>query len=232
MALYLIPSPLGENDFDALFPLFNRQVIQNIDTYIVEDLRTARRFLKKLGIEKPIDSLTFYELNEHTKREEYKSYLQGCSATKHVGLLSDAGTPCIADPGNVVVAQAHLLEIEVIPLIGPNSVMLSLMASGFNGQDFTFNGYLPVDRDKREHKIRQLETWAMKSGQTQIFIETPYRNNHILESILSVCSPATRICVATQVATPEQRIKTQSVAKWRKNRPDLHKQPTIFLIGK
>lgn len=230
--LYLLPAPLGEADFSLLFPPFNIEIINSIDYYIVEELRTARRLLRKMNISKPIDHLFFNLLNEHTKNVNLNDYLAPCLDGKPVGLLSEAGTPCIADPGNSVVAKAHQLEIEVIPLIGPNSIMLALMASGFNGQHFTFNGYLPVDRQQRETEIRFLESLLKKNGQTQIFIETPYRNNHLLDSILTVCAPETRLCVACNLATPEQWIKSLSVSKWRKEKIDLHKKPVVFLLGR
>jgi len=230
--LYLLPAPLGETNFNILFPPFNLEIINNIDHYIVEELRTARRLLRKMNINKPIDQLSFSLLNEHTKNVNLNEYLTPCLEGKNMGLLSEAGTPCIADPGNSVVAKAHQLGIEVIPLIGPNSIMLALMASGFNGQYFSFHGYLPVDRNQRESEIRFLESLLKKNGQTQIFIETPYRNNHLLDSILSVCAPETRLCVACQLATPEQWIKSQSISKWQKEKIDLHKKPVVFLLGR
>jgi len=230
--LYLLPAPLGEADFNLLFPPFNQEIINSIDHYIVEELRTARRLLRKMNINKPIEELSFTLLNEHTKNANLNEYLTPCLEGKNMGLLSEAGTPCIADPGSSVVAKAHQLGIEVIPLIGPNSIMLALMASGFNGQHFAFHGYLPVDRNQRETEIRFLESLLKKNGQTQIFIETPYRNNHVLDSILTVCAPETRLCVACQLATPEQWVKSQSVSKWRKENVDLHKKPVVFLLGR
>ncbi|MEG1555940.1 MAG: SAM-dependent methyltransferase [Bacteroidales bacterium] len=230
--LFLIPSPLGECDFATIFPTYNSEIIETIDAYIVEDLRTSRRFLKKLGLKKTIDDLEFFLLNEHTQGPDMNQYLQNCLDGKNMGLLSDAGTPCVADPGNIVVAKAHQLEIEIIPLVGPNSILLALIASGLNGQNFAFNGYLPVERDRREAHLKNLETRLLKTGQTQIFIETPYRNNHILDSILQVCNADTRICVASNIATPESYIKTQSVSRWRKTTLDLHKKPTVFLMGR
>lgn len=231
-ALYLIPSPLGDIDFTHIFPVFNSEIINSIDFYIVEDVRTGRRFIKKLGVKKPIDQLTFFELNEHTQAPDLNEYLRCCAEGHHIGLLSDAGAPCIADPGNVVVAKAHQLGITVIPLIGPSSIFMSLMASGFNGQNFAFVGYLPINRDQREARLKTLETLMLKTGQTQIFIETPYRNNHILDSILTVCNSDTRLCIATNLADPHQAILSQSVAKWKKTKIDLYKQPTVFLLGR
>lgn len=228
--LYLIPSPLGESNFDAVFPAFNHEIIQDIDHYIVEDARTERRFLKKLGIQKPIDELTFYIMDKHEKGIDYKSFLAPCLEGKNVGLLSDAGVPCIADPGNKVVTAAHALNIQVVPLIGPCSIILSLMASGFNAQNFAFLGYLPADQNEREKELRYLETVIMKRKQTQIFIETPYRNNHILNSILKVCSPNMRLCVACDLTTENELIISQTISKWKKQKVDLNKRPAIFLL--
>ena len=230
--IYLLPAPLGESEFSTIFPAFNMEIINSIDYYIVEELRTARRFLRKMGINKAIDELTFFELNEHSKGINMNEYLQPCLDGKAMAIMSEAGTPCIADPGHSVVARAHQLGIPVRPLIGPNSIMLSLMASGFNGQQFAFNGYLPVERPQRESQLRFHESLLKKTGQTQIFIETPYRNNHFLDSILTVCAPETRLCVAMNVTTEEEFILTQSISKWRKMNIDLHKKPVVFLLGR
>ncbi|MDR3046562.1 MAG: SAM-dependent methyltransferase [Bacteroidales bacterium] len=229
--LFLLPSPLGEGTLTAMFPLFNFQIINSIDYYIVEELRTARRFLRKMNIDKAIDDLTFLVLNEHSKQVNGKEYLQPCLEGHNMGLLSEAGTPCIADPGHVIVAAAHQLGIEVIPLVGPNSIILSLMASGFNGQNFSFHGYLPTDSVMREKEILFYETLTKKTGQTQIFIETPYRNEHLFHSFLKVCDPVTRLCIACNLTTPEQSIVSQSIAKWKKENPDIHKRPVVFLIN-
>lgn len=230
--LYLIPAPLGETDFSTIFPAFNLEIINSIRYYIVEELRTARRLLRKMDILSPIDQLEFFLLNEHSKNINFTEYLQPCLDNNPMGLLSEAGTPCIADPGSKVVARAHQLDIEVIPLVGPSSILLSLMASGFNGQNFAFNGYLPVERDKRESQLCFYESLMKKNGQTQIFIETPYRNNHLLDSIKNVCAPETRLCVAWNMATPGQTVVSQSVSRWRKANYDLHKQPAVFLLGR
>lgn len=229
--LFLIPSPLGEIDFNMIFPVYNAEVIQDIDHFIVEELRTGRRFIKKLGMKKPIDQLEFYLLNEHSKPKECENLLKPCLEGKNIALLSEAGTPCVADPGNIVVAQAHRLGIEIVPLIGPNSILLGLMGSGFNGQNFAFNGYLCRDRKDREKELKFFESILRKSGQTQIFIETPYRNNHFFQSMLEVCDDDSKICLATNLATPEQSIRTKTIAQWRKEDVDIHKQPTIFLLG-
>lgn len=230
--LYLLPSPIGEADLSHIFPPFNLEIINNINYYIVEDLRTSRRLLRKMDIQKRIDELEFFELNEHTRNVNFDEYLQPCMDGFPMGLMSEAGTPCVADPGNRVVARAHQLGIQVIPLIGPNSILLSLMASGFNGQQFAFNGYLPVERSKREKEILFFETLLKKIGQTQIFIETPYRNNHLLESFVAVCAPETRLCVAYNLTQENQVVISQSISKWKKTKVDLHKQPAVFLLGR
>lgn len=234
--LYLIPTPLAEGDFNRYFPQFNADIINQIDVYIVEELRTARRFLRYAGIQKKIDELQFFELNEHTQGVELNEFLQPCLEGKNVGLMSEAGVPCVADPGNVVVAKAHQLEIEVVPLIGPSSIILSLMGSGLNGQNFTFHGYLPVEPYDREKKLASIESYAIKTGQTQIFIETPYRNQRMIASICKVCQPATRLCVAAGITGENQFILTKSVSKWRKyfenEQHQIGKVPCIFLIGR
>ena len=229
---YLIPSPLAEPDFSKIFPAFNSEIIQEIDHFIVEDLRTGRRFVKKLGMQKPIDSLHFTTLNEHTKGDEIESLLQPLREGKNVGLISDAGTPCVADPGSILVSRAQQLDIEVIPLVGPNSILLALMASGLNGQSFSFHGYLPREQPDRERQLLFLESLLKKSNQTQIFIETPYRNNHVFKSILRVCDPATRLCLGTNITSENQMLKTMTVKKWKAQQIDLHKQPTVFLLGR
>lgn len=234
--LYLIPTPIGEGAFEDFFPAFNAEIINHIDTYIVEELRTARRFLRYAGINKRIDELQFFELNEHTQGVELNEYLQPCLDGQNVGLMSEAGVPCVADPGNIAVAKAHQLGIEVVPLIGPSSIILALMGSGMNGQNFTFHGYLPVDQFEREKRLRAIESVAIKTGQTQIFIETPYRNRRMADSICNVCQPATRVCIAAGLTTPNALLKTQSVSKWRKYFESedhaLDKRPCIFLISR
>ncbi|MCL2246146.1 MAG: SAM-dependent methyltransferase [Lentimicrobiaceae bacterium] len=229
---YLIPSPLAETDFSKIFPVYNTEILQEIDHFIVEDLRTGRRFVKKLGMQKPIDSLHFTTLNEHTKGDEIESLLQPLKEGKNLGLISDAGTPCVADPGSILVSRAQQMDVEVVPLIGPNSILLALMASGMNGQSFTFHGYLPREQPDRERELRFLETLLKKNNQTQIFIETPYRNNHVFKSILAVCDPATRLCLGVNITAENQMIKTMTIKKWKSQKIDLHKQPTVFLLGR
>lgn len=232
-ALFLIPTPLGEQDFSALFPPLNAELLSSIEVFFVEDIRTARRFLLKCGMKTPIDNLAFFSFKDYRKEVNPLDFLrEHAAAGKNIGLLSDAGTPCVADPGHIVVAEAHRIGMRVVPLIGPNSVILALMASGLNGQNFSFNGYLPIDKQNREKQLLFLESLLLKSGQTQIFIETPYRNNQLLQSILHTCRPDTRLCVALNLTTPEEQIISATIAKWKKIKMDFHKQPAIFLLGK
>ena len=230
--LFLIPSPLADCDFTKIFPSYNSEIIQEIDYFIVEDLRTGRRFIKKLGMQKSIESLHFLTLNEHTKGTEMESLLQPLVDGNNLGLISDSGTPCVADPGNIIVSRAQQLGIDIIPLIGPNSILLALMASGLNGQSFAFSGYLPREQSERERQLRFLDNLIKKNNQTQIFIETPYRNNHVFKSILTVCDPATRLCLGVNITSENQMIVTMSVKKWKNKKIDLHKQPTVFLMGR
>lgn len=228
--LYLIPSPLGESDFNSVFPAFNSEIINEINHYIVEDERTERRFLKKLGIRTAIDDLTFFLMDKHAKGLDFKEFLQPCLEGLPVGLISDAGVPCIADPGHQIVSEAHRMGITVVPLIGPCSIILALMASGFNGQNFAFHGYLPAEQPDRERKLKILENGILKYKQTQIFIETPYRNNHIFNSIMRVCAPNLRLCIASNITCENESIVTKTIGQWKKTTVDLHKQPTIFLL--
>jgi 16S rRNA (cytidine1402-2'-O)-methyltransferase len=229
--LYLIPSPLGEGSIDPSISAFNLAIIKSLDEFIVEDLRTARRFLIKVGIGKPIDELTFHLLNEHTRQNFTNEYLESLLTGKNVGLLSDAGCPVIADPGASVIKAAHEKQIKVVPLVGPSSVLLALMASGLNGQSFTFHGYLPKQTPDRIKKIRQLETETLKDGSTQIFIETPYRNDSIIKDILSTCKNDTLLCIASDITMPSEYIRTLSVADWKKEKLSLNDHPAVFLIG-
>jgi 16S rRNA (cytidine1402-2'-O)-methyltransferase len=234
--LYLIPTPIAEGAFGTFFPSVNADIINETDYYIVEALRTARRFLRYAGIRKPIDELTFFELNEHTQGVELNDYLQPCLEGKNVAVMSEAGVPCVADPGHKAVEKAHQLGIEVVPLIGPSSLILALMGSGMNGQNFTFHGYLPAEQYDREKKLVEIEFVAVKTGQTQMFIETPYRNNRMTASICKVLQPATRVCIAANLTAENALLKTQSVSKWRKyfekESNQLGKVPCIYLINR
>ena len=229
--LYLIPTLLGESQVDDVLPAKLRSIIADIHHYVVEDLRTARRFLKKVDPSIDINKLSFELLNEHSSPEEIPLLLKPLLEGNDLGLMSEAGTPCVADPGSSLVSLAHANNIRIIPLSGPSSIMLALMASGFNGQNFTFHGYLPVERRDRNAAIRKLEKEAYSNSQTQIFIETPYRNMKMFESILESCNPETRLCIAANLTTQDEMICTLSISEWKKQTPAIHKQPAVFLIG-
>lgn len=231
--LILFPVPIGAEEMDFSLPKHNLELLATCRTFIVEELRTARRFLKKTGYPHPIDDTVFLELNEHTTHEEIGGYLDAIERGENIGLLSEAGLPCVADPGAMITKIAQRRGIEVVPLVGPSSLMLALMASGFNGQSFAFVGYLPVDNGKRAAAIRHLEERVHREHQTQIFIEAPYRNNQMLESLASTLNPQTMVCVACDLTLPTQHICSLTAAKWQKERTkvDLHKRNTVFLIG-
>ncbi|MBR4229583.1 MAG: SAM-dependent methyltransferase [Bacteroidales bacterium] len=231
--LILFPVPIGADDMATSLPEGNLGKLASCHTFIVEELRTARRFLKKAGYPYPIDDTQFFELNEHTSHEEIGNYLDAIERGENIGLLSEAGLPCVADPGAMITRVAQRRGIEIVPLVGPSSLMLALMASGFNGQSFTFVGYLPVDKSKRAAAIRHLEERLHREHQTQLFIEAPYRNNQMLEALSAVLQPNTMICVATDLTLPTQYIRSLSAAKWQKEREkvNLHKRNTVFLIG-
>ena len=231
--LILFPVPIGAEEIGISLPAQNQELLATCHTFIVEELRTARRFLKKAGYPYAIDDTTFYTLNEHTTHEEIGNYLDAIEKGENIGLLSEAGLPCVADPGAMITRVAQRRGIEVVPLVGPSSLMLSLMASGFNGQNFAFVGYLPVDKSKRASAIRHLEERVRREHQTQLFIEAPYRNNQMLEALSTALQPNTMICVACDLTLPTQYIRSLTVAKWQKERTkvDLHKRNTVFLIG-
>jgi len=230
--LVLIPTLLGDSSIDAVMPANLRNVIKGIRHFIVEDLRTARRFLKKVDRDIDIDSLVFFELNKHTPEADIRPMIRPMRGGHHTGLMSEAGTPCVADPGSLIVSLAHDSDIKVIPLSGPSSITLALMASGFNGQNFVFHGYLPIDSKKRQSALKRIEQDAYRHDQTQIFIETPYRNMQMLESILKTCLPGTRLCIAANLTTSQEMILTLPVSRWKKEPPAIHKQPAVFLIYK
>jgi 16S rRNA (cytidine1402-2'-O)-methyltransferase len=230
--LYLIPTSLGECSFDKILPTQNTQIVTDLKHFVVEDVRTARRFLKKANSAIEINDLTFYVLNQHTTPEELSSFLSPMFAGHDLGVLSEAGCPAIADPGADVVAMAQKNNFTVVPLVGPSSILLSLMASGFNGQSFAFVGYLPIQPADRAKMLRKLENRAYTENQSQIFIETPYRNMKMLEEILQVCQPNTRLCIAVDITLETEFIKTKTVKEWKTQLPDLSKRPCIFLIYK
>ncbi|MEO6902564.1 MAG: SAM-dependent methyltransferase [Bacteroidia bacterium] len=231
--LYLIPTTLGDMAETAdVIPLKVNTVINTIDEYIVENEKSARHYLKKIGIQKPLPEIVLHTLNQHTPSANISNYLQVIALGKNVGIISEAGCPGIADPGAEVVRIAQEKNITVVPLVGPSSILLALMASGFNGQSFTFNGYLPKERSERIKKIKELEKAALQKQTTQLFIETPYRNNHLLDDILATCDNNTKLCVACDITLASEFIKTKSIGSWKKQVPDLNKRPTIFLIYK
>ncbi len=230
--LYLIPTTLGEGDFKKVIPSYNIEIIKTIDEFIVEEIKTARRFLKKIGFYLNFNDITFHILNEHTDKIDISSYLDSISLGKDIGLMSEAGTPCVADPGAEIVKIAHKKNIKIVPLIGPSSILLSIMASGFNGQNFAFVGYLPIKILERKRKIRELEKLVYQKNQTQIFIEAPYRNNQLLETILKTCYDETLLCIACNLTLADEFISTKTIKQWRKQSPDIHKKTTIFLLYK
>jgi 16S rRNA (cytidine1402-2'-O)-methyltransferase len=228
--LYLIPVPLGDTALEKVLPAYNRDVVLSLKFFIVENIRTARRFLKKMEPSIVIDDLTFIELNEHTQKDSISEMLKQMEDGFSVGVMSEAGCPAVADPGADVVEIAQRRGYKVIPLVGPSSILLALMASGFNGQSFAFHGYLPVEQSKRIEKIKFYESRIYSESETQIFIETPYRNNKLLEDFIKTCAPSTRLCIASEITCDEEFIKTLPVKEWAKNKPELNKKPAIFLM--
>jgi 16S rRNA (cytidine1402-2'-O)-methyltransferase len=228
--LYLIPVPLAEATAAKSFTPFLVQTINSIGEYIVENEKTARRFLKEAGLKIPQSELIIHDYGKHNRNVELATFFKGLMDGKAVGLMSEAGCPGIADPGADIVAEAHKRGIKVVPLVGPSSILLALMASGFNGQSFTFHGYLPIDKGQRSQRIKELENQAKRANQTQIFIETPFRNNQLLEEILKTCKPETRLCIGCNLTAEDEMISTRTITAWKKQVPDLHKKPTIFLL--
>jgi 16S rRNA (cytidine1402-2'-O)-methyltransferase len=228
--LYLIPTPLGEGPLDAVIPAGVRAIAARLDTFIVEHPKTARAFLKQLGTQIPLQQLTLMELNEHTKGDELGALMAPLLLGKDVGLISEAGCPAVADPGANVVRLAHQKSVRIVPLVGPSSIMLALMASGLNGQRFTFHGYLPVDKTERRKKLQALESASRSRDETQIFIETPYRNRPLLEAIMEACRGETALCVASDLTAPIEHIATKTVAQWKKALPEVDKHPAVFLL--
>jgi 16S rRNA (cytidine1402-2'-O)-methyltransferase len=229
--LYLLPNLLGDGNPAELLPANVLHIIKQIRFFIVEDIRTSRRFLSKVGMEVPIDSLSFFTLNEHSTATDIMGYLDPLK-DNDMGVLSDAGVPGVADPGADIVRMAHQKGHMVVPLVGPSSILMAVMASGLNGQSFAFNGYLPVKRPERISKIKFFEKRALQENQTQLFIEAPYRNNSLFEDIIANCLPATSIGVAADISLESEFIQTKTADQWRKKMPDLHKRPAIFIIGK
>lgn len=228
--LFLIPSPLGENDPTEVIPTPVLDSLKNFRTFVVEEVRTARRYLSRAGLKGHIGELQFFELNEHTDQAVIESYIRLFDNGNDVALISEAGLPAVADPGAQLVAIAHSHGIDVIPAVGPSSLMLALMASGLNGQSFAFCGYIPAKTEERRNKLRTLEKISGQLRQTQIIIETPYRNDSLFGDILSVCSPSVRVCVAANITMPDAYIRTKKVSEWRKEGLVIGKRPCVFLI--
>lgn len=236
-SLYLLPTLLGGEDAHII-PAQTKQITLSLQHFIVENTRSARRYLVKIGIREQgiqISDLTFYELDKHasTNKNVADALLQPALRGNHIGIMSEAGCPAIADPGSAIVKRAHEIGIQVIPLIGPSAILLTLMASGMNGQNFAFNGYLPIATQNRQQQIKILEQRAIREQQTQLFIETPYRNQTLLADLLQICQPTTRLCVAAQLTLPDQYIRTLSIAQWRElqQMPDWHKKMLVFALS-
>lgn len=230
--LYLIPTTLGEMDPHDVLPQTVKRAIDFISDYIVENEKTARKFIKSIHPEKIQSSLRISTLNKRTEDSEYNTMIAPCLNGMNVGLMSEAGCPGVADPGAVIVKLAHEKGIQVVPLVGPSSILLAMMGSGMNGQSFAFNGYLPIDKGDKKTALKSFENLSASKKQSQIFIETPYRNNKLLEDLLQMLQPNTHLCIATDITLPTEYIKTLRVADWKKVKVDLHNRPTIFIIHK
>lgn len=230
--LYLIPTRLGDNPPLEVLPISIKKVIENLDYYIVENEKTARRFIKRVSPNKSQNSLHLQVLNKYTTETERNTFLAACLEGISIGLVSEAGCPAIADPGSDIVNLAHQMDIRVVPLVGPSSILLALMGSGMNGQNFTFNGYLPIDKRERKSKLKTLERLSSEHNQSQIFIETPYRNMQMLDDLSRTLHPNTRLCVACDLTLPSEFIKTKTASEWKHNTEDFHKRPAIFIIQK
>lgn len=232
-ALYLIPVTLGDTPLTQVLPQHNSDIVRQIRHFVVEEIRTARRFLRRMDREFPIDDCTFYEMGKHaSSREGFAEPIRILSQGTSVGVISEAGCPAVADPGADVVAMAQRKGLRVIPLVGPSSMIMAVMSSGLNGQSFAFSGYLPVDDADRARKLKTLESRALAEKQTQLFIETPYRNRKMFDTLLRTLRPQTRMCIAAGITTEQEWIHTHTIAEWKKQTlPDLSKVPAIFLIG-
>ncbi len=230
--LYLVPTVLAPASTERVLSPQIREVVTSTSHFFVENVRTARRFISELQTGKSIESLHFYALDKDTPQAEIEQYMKIVLEGEDAGIISEAGCPGVADPGAVAVAIAHKKGIQVVPLVGPSSILLALMASGFSGQSFVFHGYLPIDKTERSKTIKGIEKDVFQKNQTQLFMETPFRNNQLLEELLRTCHPDTLLCIATQVTAPDETIRTAAIKEWAKHKPDLHKKPTIFLLYK
>lgn len=230
--LYLIPTTLGETEPLEVLPLSIKKHVEALQYFIVENEKSARRFIKKISPKKSQESIQILLLDKYTKDYETRSYLDVCFKGTSIGLLSEAGVPAIADPGASIVKLAHQLKIKVVPLVGPSSIILAMMASGMNGQNFAFNGYLPIEKGERKKAIKKLEIRSKENNQSQIFIETPYRNTKLFSSLLQSLGPTTQLCIAIDISLSTEFIKTMSIKEWQNQKLDLHKRPAIFIIHK
>jgi 16S rRNA (cytidine1402-2'-O)-methyltransferase len=228
--LYLIPAMLGESSAQRVLPPANTDILKSLTHFVVEEERTARRFLIRCGYDKPISSVSFYTLNEHTPVQEIPQIFSD-SGNADLGLISEAGVPAVADPGSALVEEAYKQDVMVIPLVGPSSIILALMASGLNGQNFAFNGYLPVKNPARANRIRSIEKRSQTESQAQIFIEAPYRNVQLINALMEVCKPETRLCIAANLTLPAEWIRTKTMREWKISPPpDLKRQPAVFVL--
>ena len=230
--LYLIPTPLGEMNPEEVLPVTVKRTLEFIDYYIVENEKTARRFIKSVLPEKKQPDLKLFALNKHTEVTEHYEFIKPLLEGKNMGLMSEAGCPGVADPGAAIVKLAHEKGIQVVPLVGPSSILLAMMASGMNGQSFAFNGYLPIDKSEKKNALKNFEKLSFDKNQSQLFIETPYRNNKLMEDLLQILQPSTHLCVACDITLPTEYIKTFTVNQWKKNKVDLHNRPCIFILHK
>lgn len=228
--LYLIPAPLGDNDPAEVIPAPVLERLRTLEVFVVEEIRTARRYLSRAGLKGHIDVLEFHLLNEHTSPQEVEALAALFDGGRDVGLITEAGLPAVADPGSALVALCHRHGIQVVPFVGPSSLMMALMASGLNGQSFAFQGYLPAKTEERRNAIKAIEKVSASRRQTQIFIETPYRNDALMEDFQRILAPQTRLCIACDITMPDETILTRSVAQWRQNPISLGKRPCVFLI--
>lgn len=227
----MLPMTLGDTSIDSVIPQEVQQIIKGLKFFIVENIKTTRRYLKKIDKSINIDELTFFELNKHTELQHISEYINPALNGNNIGMISEAGCPGIADPGSEIARLAHLKTIEVKPLVGPSSILMALISSGMNGQEFSFNGYLPFDKSKRGKKIKDLERLAQRNF-TQLFMETPFRNDSLLDEVLKNCNGGLKLCIAADISLDTEFIQTKSIAEWKKNIPNLKKRPTMFVLGK
>lgn len=229
--LYLIPVPLAQGAEKLSYTLVHHDIINKIDEYVVENEKTARRFLKAAGLSIPQNQLIIHDYGKHVREKmDYNEVFANVYKGKDLGLMSEAGCPAVADPGSDVVMQAHQRGIQIVPMVGPSSILLALMGSGFNGQKFAFHGYLPIDKGDRSKKIKEIESQSLREKMTQIFIETPFRNNQLMAELLRIGKPSTKLCIAANLTSPQEIVLTKTIADWKRSTIDLHKIPTIFLM--